>query len=184
MAIKNSLLIRLAIIALAVMLLSGCHIFEAAVKPTANLTAVNVSLDGKAIDKVQSFAGDVRATITKLPDGQQDVKLKSTGLWSFLGGFGVWFLIGGLFLLTAVISAFFFKAYSVAWSAALSGAVVLGGAFFLKLFWVWIAWAVAVLIMIGVAYEVWRHRKQLTARNLANTVKDLADNGKLDGSNK
>lgn len=154
---KNILLLTL--LAPVALLLSGCHIFEADVKP--NVSAVNVSLDGKTIDKVQSFAGDVKATITKLPTGQQEVKLKSTGVWDFLGGFGLWFLIGGLFLLAAIVAAFFFKAYSVAWSSGLSGAVVLGGAFFLKVFWVWIAWGVALLVIAGIAYEIWRFRKKL-----------------------
>jgi len=98
------------------------------------------------------------------------VKLKSNGFWDFLGGFGVWFLIGGLFLLTAVIAAFFFKAFSVAWSSGLSGAVVLAGAFFLKLFWVWIAWAVALLVIAGAAYELWRYRKKLLPKKTIPTT--------------
>jgi|GEM_PF-2662820 hypothetical protein len=165
---KNILIFSL--LALGALLLSGCQLFEANVKPTANVSAVNVSLDGKTIDKVQSFAGDVKATITKLPMGQQEVKLKSNGFWDFLGGFGVWFLIGGLFLLTAVIAAFFFKAFSVAWSSGLSGAVVLAGAFFLKLFWVWIAWAVALLVIAGAAYELWRYRKKLLPKKTIPTT--------------
>lgn len=170
----------LTFLALAALLLAGCHLFEASYKP--NVSAVNVSLDGKTIDKVQSFAGDVKATITKLPTGQQEVKLKSTGFWDFLGGFGVWFLVGGLFLLVAVVAAFFFKAFSLAWSSGLSGAVVLAGAFFLKLFWVWIAWTVGLLVLAALAYEIWKFRKQLTAKKITAAVKDLADNGKLDGS--
>lgn len=181
MKYKTSIII--ALLSFAV-ISSGCAVLG--IKPTANVNVASpvVKINGRSIDSISKFSGTVSATVKTAINGNKEVNLKSTGVWDFLGGFGVWFLIGGIFLLAAIISAVFFKTWAFAWSSAISGLSVLAGAFFFKLFWIYIAWFTAIIVFLAFIFEVWKYRKSLTAKNIVNTVKDIADNGKLDKSYK
>jgi|GEM_PF-2243194 hypothetical protein len=125
-------------------LLSGC----ASIHPTANVSALNISpsvtLDGRTLDKVGKYSGDVKAVIdTKIVHGtaQKLVTLKSDTFWPWLSSFGVWYFIGGLSIALGLLGALLraFKWPSIGYRASVVlmvfGGALLAGVTVLKLFW-------------------------------------------------
>ena len=164
-------------------LLPGCALFQAKTDLKATVASPVVVVDGKVITATQDLLkGDytLKPGVQKV-DGVKVPVIEATkfNLWSFIGGFGVWFLLGGGFLLVALISLIWVKNFAVAWSAFLTGAAILAGAFTLKLFWVQLAW-ITLIGAIVVLLFVLLYRKKL----IVNVVKDLVDDGKVNHSAK
>lgn len=88
-------------------------------------------------------------------------------------------LLGGGFMLVALISLIWVKNYGIAWSAFLTGSAILAGAFTLKLFWVQLAWITLVGALLILIFAL-LHNKKL----IVNVVKDIADDGKVNHSAK
>lgn len=166
-------------------LMPGCALFQskANVTATAAVASPVVVVDGKVITKTEEILrGDYTLTSgTQKIGGVKVPVIEATkfNLWSFLGGFGVWFLLGGGFMLVALISLIWVKNYGVAWSAFLTGSAILAGAFTLKLFWVHLAWITLVGALLILIFAL-LHNKKL----IVNVVKDIADDGKVNHSAK
>jgi len=166
--------IKLYFLIVILSFMSGCALLspKAKIDAVANIASPTVYVDGKVIENGQKVVGDFSAETKK-----GSVYLKSFNFWSFLGGFGVWFFVGGMFLLVGIISAIWFKAFKIALAAFASGGIVLLGAFFLKLFWVALAWITAILCLCVAALSVIHYRSQIIG-----AAKDVIDDGKLNKS--
>ena len=164
-------------------LMPGCALFKGSAKIEAPIASPVVVVDGKVITKTEEI---LRGDYT-LKGGTQKIggvtvpviEATKFNLWSFLGGFGIWFLLGGGFMLVALIALIWVKNYGVAWSAFLTGAAILAGAFTLKLFWVQLAWITLVGALLVIVF-VLLHNKKL----IVTAVKDIADDGKVNHSTK
>lgn len=142
---------------LPMLLLSGCALFKGEAR--VSVASPSVYVDGKAVEQGQKVVGDFKATTEK-----GKLYLKSFNFWSFIGGFGIWYFIGGAFLLAGVLSMIWFKAFKVAMACFASGASILVGAFFLKVFWVALAWATAIFLLVVAVLSIIHYRKMIVKK--------------------
>ena len=176
----KKIILAILIVAAALML-SGCASFTTASNNKVVVPErVKITADGKALEKFASLAGEtftVKNDVeVKSKDGviERKIDLKSDGFQKIAN----WFVLGGgLMIVVGILIAVFKQKFTVAIGCALSGFLIVSGTLFFKIYAAAIALVVGIVIIGVLGWEAWTHRKTLIAK-----ARDLADNGKLDGS--
>lgn len=138
---------------------------------------VTIRAEGLPLGSISNLSGkEVLVKSDKTTGAGRTLTLVQAGL----GRVARWFVIaGGVMAVIGVLTAFIGHRVGLGVSVVSSGIVVIVGTLVLQAIAQAVVAIAVVLLIAGLLYEAWIHRKD--AKRI---VKDIADNGKLDGSTK
>lgn len=142
------------LISLVAMFVVGCAHISATVPQT-----IEFKVEGKPISQLKSLAGETLRVSrdVETPSGRQ-ISLVQAGMDSV----AKWFVIlGGILAVGGTIIGFLFKKWGISLSIVASGLITVLGTLVLQALITPILWASGLALAIGLAYELWLHRKNV-----------------------